>query len=115
MERDDMKRMMALLLVLACCFALGGCGENLDDKSSVAGFIKEIRDHHILIATSTAEGHPYGASFDIVVNIADCKEIYDPLQVGDEIIVSYDGNITGTNPSQIHTVYAVARKVPADK
>ncbi len=105
-----MKKLIAFLLALVCTLGLAGCNRNFDDKPTVTGFIKEIHDDHILIATSTAEGHPYGASFDISISTKDCNEIYNPLTVGDEIIVYYDGNIAESEPAQINTVYAIKLK-----
>ena len=110
-----MKRLLALVLALVCVLGLVGCSRNFDDKPTVIGFIKEIHDDHILIATSTAEGHPYGASFDISINTKDCDEIYNPLTVGDEIIVYYDGNIAESEPAQINTVYAIKLKIPTNQ
>lgn len=105
-----MKKLIALVLALACVLGLIGCSKNFEDKPTVIGSIKEIYDNHILIATSTTEGHPYGASIDISISTKDCKEIYNPLTVGDEIIVYYDGNIAESYPAQINTVYAIKLK-----
>ena len=110
-----MKKLIALALALTYVLGLVGCSRNFDDKPTVTGFIKEIHDDHILIATSTAEGHPYGASFDIFINTRDCDEIYNPLTVGDEIIVYYDGNIAESEPAQIKTVYFVKMKTPTNQ
>ena len=102
-----MKKLIAFLLALVCALGLAGCNRNFDDKPSVTGIIKEIHDDHILIATSTEEGYPYGASFDISVNIKDCDAIYKPLAIGDKIVVYYDGNMLGDDPVIIDTVYAI--------
>ena len=110
-----MKKLIALVLALACVLGLIGCSKNFEDKPTVIGSIKEIYDNHILIATSTTEGHPYGASIDISISTKDCKEIYNPLTVGDEIIVYYDGNIAESEPAQINTVYAIKLKVKASE
>jgi len=37
------------------------------------------------------------------------------FQIGDEILVYYDGNIAESYPMQIHTVYAITLKTPADR
>ena len=110
-----MRKLIAFLLALICVLGLVGCSKNYDNKPVITGFIKEFHDNCILIATSTAEGHPYGASIDISINIKDCDEIYKPLAVGNEIIVYYDGNIAESDPAQINTVYAVKLKTPANK
>ena len=110
-----MKKSIALVLALVCVLGLIGCSKNFENKPTVIGSIKEIYDDHILIATSTAEGHPYGASIDISISTKDCNEIYNSLTVGDEIIVYYDGNIAESEPSQINTVYAIMLKIPTNQ
>ncbi len=105
-----MKKLIALVLALVCVLVLVGCSKNFEDKPTVIGSIKEIYDDHILIATSTTEGYPYGASVDISISTKDCNEIYNPLTVGDEIIIYYDGNIAESEPVQINTVYAIKLK-----
>ena len=109
-----MQKLIALVLALVCVLVLVGCSKNFEDKPTVIGSIKEIYDDHILIATSTTEGYPYGASVDISISTKDCNEIYNPLTVGDEIIVYYDGNIAESEPAQINTVYAIKLKVKAN-
>lgn len=108
-----MKKLIALVLALVCLLGLIGCSKNFEDKPTVIGSIKEIYDDHILIATSTTEGYPYGASFDISINIKDCDNIYSPLSIGDEIVVYYDGHIPNDDLPQIDTIYAITLKTPA--
>ena len=113
---DCMKKMIALGFTAICILCLFGCSNsNLDNAPTLTGFIQEIHDDHILISTSTSEGYPYGASFDITINIKNCDTIYHPLAVGDEITVYYDGNMTGLDPTQINTVYAITLKTPANQ
>lgn len=108
-----MKKLIALLLALMCALGLAGCNSrNLDNKPTVTGFIKEIHNDHILIATSTADGYPYGASIDVSISIKECDAIYTPLVVGDEIVVYYDGKMAEGNPALVDTVYAITLKTP---
>ena len=110
-ECDYMKKMIVLVLALVCVLGLVGCNsKNYEDKPQVVGSIKEIHDGYILIATSTTEGHPYGASFDVSINTKDCDEIPDSLAIGDEIIIYYDGKMATSDPAQINTVYAIKLK-----
>ena len=111
-----MKKLIASLLALTCVLGLVGCNSrDLDDKPTVTGVIQEIHDDHILIATSTADGYPYGASIDVFISIKECDTIYTPLAVGDEIIVYYDGKMAESNPALVNTVYAITLKSPANK
>ena len=110
-----MKKLIAFLLALACVLGLAGCSKNLDDKPTVTGIIKEVHDDYILIATSTADGYPYGASIDVSISVKECNTIYTPLAVGDEIVVYYDGKMAESNPALVNTVYAITLKTPANK
>lgn len=111
-----MKKLIALVLAFVCVLGLVGCNNrNLENKPTVTGFIQEIHDDCIIIYTSTADGYPYGASFDVSINIKNCDAIYSPLAIGDEIVVYYDGNMAESNPPQINTVYAITLKTPANR
>lgn len=82
------------------------CGHLLNNPT------KEIHNDSILIATSTADGYPYGASIDVSISIKECDTIYTPLAVGDEIVVYYDGKMAEGNPALVNTVYAITLKTP---
>lgn len=108
------KTSLLLFLTIWFVFLFGCANSDYDDLPTVTGVIREIHDNSILISTSTEEGYPYGASFDISVNISDCEAIDHSLSVGDQVIVYYDGNMEGWDPAQISTVYDVTLKTSAD-
>ena len=43
------------------------------------------------------------------------KDSMTSFNIGDEIVVYYDGNIAESYPMQINTVYAITLKTPADR
>ena len=43
------------------------------------------------------------------------KDSVTNFNIGDEVVVYYDGNIAESYPMQINTVYAITLKTPADR
>jgi hypothetical protein len=43
------------------------------------------------------------------------KDSVTNFNIGDEVVVYYDGNIAESYPMQINTVYAITLKTPSDR
>lgn len=56
---------------------------------------------------------PYGAYCDVSLDAENKDDMVD-FNIGDEVIVYYDGNIAESYPLQINTVYAISLKDPAN-
>lgn len=106
-----MKRITAALLSLICVVALSGCSRSMDDiienEPDITGFVKETFDNSILIENGNGE---YFVSLD--VEYSDSMTHFD---IGDEVVVYYDGMIAESYPMQINTVYAITLLTPADR
>ena len=94
-----MKKILSLILTLFCVLSLVGCGRSMDDNS-------------ILISIQT-DAYPYGAYCDVSLDAENKDDMVD-FNIGDEVIVYYDGNIAESYPLQINTVYAISLKDPAN-
>lgn len=106
-----MKKWIVLFLALACISALDGChNRSMDDiianEPSITGVVKEISDDDIFVENENGE---YWVSLDV-----ENKDSMTHFIIGDEVVVYYDGNIAESYPMQIHTVYAITLKTPAD-
>ena len=55
----------------------------------------------------------YGAYCDVSLDAENKDDMVD-FNIGDEVIVYYDGNIAESYPLQINTVYAISLKDPAN-
>ena len=66
----------------------------------------------ILISIQT-DAYPYGAYCDVSLDAENKDDMVD-FNIGDEVIVYYDGNIAESYPLQINTVYAISLKDPAN-
>lgn len=65
-----------------------------------------------LISIQT-DAYPYGAYCDVSLDAENKDDMVD-FNIGDEVIVYYDGNIAESYPLQINTVYAISLKDPAN-
>ena len=111
-ERDLMNRFLPLLLVLVCVLGLAGCGNRsmnhiIATEPSITGIVKDVGENAILIENDIGE---YWVSRN-----AENKDSVTDFEVGDEIVVYFDGNVAESYPMQISTVYAITLKTPAER
>ncbi len=107
-----MKKLKAWLLTLACVLSLSGCNNRsmnqvIANEPSITGVVKDTKDQSVLIENEDGE---YWVSLNVEI-----KDSMTHFSIGDEVVVYYDGNIAETYPMQIHTVYAITLKTPADR
>lgn len=107
-----MKKYIAVVLALVCIWALVACNNRSMDyiirnEPSIIGIVKETTDKSILIENDSGE---YSVSLDV-----ENKDSMTHFNIGDEVVVYYDGNIAESYPMQINKVYAIVLKTPADR
>ena len=107
-----MKKLIALVLALICVLGLVGCNNRsmnyiISNEPSITGIVKETNENAILIENDDGE---YWVSLNV-----ESKDSVTNFNVGDEVVVYYDGNIAESYPMQINTVYAITLKTPADR
>ena len=107
-----MKKLIALVLTLVCVLAMVGCNNRsmnyiISNEPSITGIVKETNENSILIENENSE---YWVSLNV-----ENKDSVTNFNVGDEVVVYYDGNIAESYPMQINTVYAITLKTPADR
>ena len=105
-----MKKLTALVLTFICVLALAGCNNKsvnniIENKPNVVGIIKEAADRSILIENENGE---YWVSLN-----AENKDSMTNFNIGDEVVVYYDGGIAESYPMQINNVSAIILKTPA--
>ena len=106
-----MKKLIALVLALVCVFGMVGCNNRsmnyiISNEPSITGIVKETNENAILIENDNGE---YWVSLNV-----ENKDSVTNFNIGDEVVVYYDGNIAESYPMQINTVYAITLKTPAD-
>ena len=107
-----MKRRIALVLTLICVLTFSGCSSRsmnyiIENEPNMTGVVKEVKDHSILMENEAGE---YWVSLNV-----ENKDSMTHFDIGDEVVVYFDGNISESDPMLINTVYAITLKTPADR
>ena len=107
-----MKKLIALVLALICVLGMVGCNNRsmnyiISNEPSITGIVKETNENSILIENENSE---YWVSLNV-----ENKDSMTSFNIGDEVVVYYDGNVAESYPMQINTVYAIILKTPADR
>ena len=107
-----MKKLVALLLSLICLLGLIGCSNRsmnyiIANEPNITGVVKEANEQSILIENEKGE---YWVSLNV-----ENKDSTTHFNLGDEVVVYYNGIIAESYPMQINTVYAITLKEPADR
>ena len=93
-------------------FCLIGCGKKsmndiINSEPNIIGIVKETTENSILIEN---ENGKYWVSLNV-----ENKDSVTNFNIGDEIVVYYDGMVAESYPMQIKTVYAITLKTPANR
>lgn len=107
-----MKKFIPVILSVICLLSLIGCNNRslnyiISNEPSIIGIVKETSDNSILIENETGE---YTVSLDV-----ECADSVTHFNIGDEVVVYYDGNVAESYPMQINKVYAITLRTPADR
>ena len=107
-----MKKLIAVLLLLNCMLGLIGCSNRsmnyiIANEPNITGVVKEANEQSILIENEKGE---YWVSLNV-----ENKDSTTHFNLGDEVVVYYNGIIAESYPMQINTVYAITLKEPADR
>ena len=109
-----MKKFLALTLSLICILSMAACGgksgkdfDQPDDLYRFEATILEVHDAHFLV--EPCEGAQELRSSDKIVVSTQNAVPNVSWQVGDLILITYDGLIMETYPAQLHQVYKVEK------
>ena len=105
-----MKKLIVVLLI--CMLGLVGCNNRsmnyiIANEPNITGIVKEANEQSILIENEKGE---YWVSLNV-----ENKDSTTHFNLGDEVVVYYNGIIAESYPMQINTVYAITLKEPADR
>ena len=107
-----MKKTIVLILVFVAVLGFSGCENRsmnyiTQNEPCIIGIVTKTDSN--LITIENEEG-----KYSVSLN-AENKDSITHFDVGDEIVVYYDGNIEEGSPMQINTVYAITLKTPANR
>lgn len=105
-----MKKLITLVLVVIFGVLFTGCNNRsmnyiIEHEANIIGIVKETTDNSILVENETGQ---YWVSLEV-----ENKDSVTHFNIGDEVVVYYDGNIAESYPMQINTVYAITLRTPA--
>jgi len=111
-----MKKHLPLILSSLFILGLAGCSNRsmnyiIKNEPSITGVVTEVHDQYIQIHIEN-EGYPSGADCDVSLDVENEDGTCSPINVGDEVVVYYDGSIAESDPMQINTVYAITLREP---
>lgn len=114
-----MKRYAVLIIALIFLSGLAGCTKKsmnyiIENEPNFTGVVEETYENSILVSCKHLEGHPGEVKAFVSLNTEN-KDSMTHFNIGDEVVVYYDGVIAESSPLQVNTVYAITLKTPAVK
>lgn len=114
-----MKRLVVFLLSVVLLLGMGGCGRTMNDvianEPNFMGIVTDVTESSILVAVDESSD-AYRSCREIWVSLdAQMADSMTHFNIGDEVVVYYDGMIMETSPGQVNTVYAILLRTPADR
>lgn len=112
-----MKKIIAMILTLVCVIGLAACNNRslnniIENEPSLTGIVKKVSENWLLIECEPTADNPY-TEYNISLNVEN-KDSMTEFNIGDEVVVYYNGNIAETTPLEVGKVYAITLKTPAE-
>ena len=113
------KEYIGILLSIVFLLTLIGCNNRsmnyiIENEPSVTGIVEQVYDNSILIYCKQMEGYLSEVRCSVSLNVEN-QDSMTHFNVGDEVVVYYNGDVAESDPLQISTVYAITLKTPADR
>ena len=113
------KEYIGILLSIVFLLTLIGCNNRsmnyiIENKPSVTGIVEQVYDNSILIYCEQMDGYLSEVRCSVSLNVEN-EDSMTHFNVGDEVVVYYNGDVAESDPLQISTVYAITLKTPADR
>ena len=114
-----MKKCMATILSLICIMGMMGCNNRsmnyiIENEPSLTGIVEQVYDNSILIYCEKMDGYLSEVRCSVSLDVENTDSITH-FNVGDEVVVYYNGDVAESDPLQISTVYAITLKTPVNR
>ena len=86
----------------------------IENEPSVTGIVEKVYDNSILIYCEQMDGYLSEVRCSVSLNVEN-QDSVTHFNVGDEVVVYYNGEVAESDPLQISTVYAITLKTPANR
>ena len=87
-----------------------GDDDVVENVPSLTGVVKEVSKNWLLIECEATASNPW-TEYNVSLNV---ENHINDFNIGDEVVVYYDGNIAETTPLEIGKVYAITLKTPVN-
>ena len=114
-----MKKYMAIFLSIICMTSIVGCNNRslnyiIENEPSVTGIVEQVYENSILIYCEQMDGYLSEVRCSVSLDVEN-PDSMTHFNVGDEVVVYYNGDVAESDPLQISTVYAITLKTPANR
>ena len=114
-----MKKYIAIFLTIICILGLIGCNNKsmnyiIENEPSVTGIVEQVYDNSILIYCEQMDGYLSEVRCSVSLDVENSDSMTQ-FNVGDEVVVYYNGDVAESDPLQINTVYAITLKTPVNR
>ena len=86
----------------------------IENEPSVAGIVEQVYDNSILIYCEQMDGYLSEVRCSVSLDVEN-QDSMTHFNVGDEVVVYFNGDVAESDPLQISTVYAITLKTPANR
>lgn len=108
------KKLYGILLVVVILIGIGIAylfrsmtRDDIYSEPKFRGTVQEVSDKSVLVAVNPGEEILRSSDLISVSLDTKLKDSMTHFNVGDEVIIYYDGNIAESYPAQVYTVYAI--------
>lgn len=112
-----MRKIFTFFTVLVLAFGVSGCRRSLDyiieHEANVVGIVEEVGEDALTLYCEYIDGYLANARCVVSLNV-EYEDSMTDFEIGDEVVVYYDGNVSGYDILNIETVYAITLQTPAD-
>ena len=108
-----------IFLAIICILTMIGCNNRsmnyiIENEPSVTGIVEQVYENSILIYCEQMDGYLSEVRCSVSLDVEN-QDSMTHFNVGDEVVVYYNGDVAESDPLQISTVYAITLKTPANR
>lgn len=114
-----MSKGISILLSIICILTMIGCNNRsmnyiIENEPSVTGIVEQVYENSILIYCEQMDGYLSEVRCSVSLDVEN-QDSMTHFNVGDEVVVYYNGDVAESDPLQISTVYAITLKTPVNR
>ena len=109
----------AIFLAIIYILTMIGCSNRnmnfiIENEPSVTGIVEQVYENSILIYCEQMDGYLSEVRCSVSLDVEN-QDSMTHFNIGDEVVVYFNGDVAESDPLQISTVYAITLKTPANR